>query len=218
MENQILTALIGSQAHGLATPTSDYDWRGVFITPTSQLLSLGGSTGEVRWIEGQEDDVSWELSKFLFLSTKCNPSVLEVYMSPQIKTNEWGEELLALFPHIWNSKGVRDAFTGYGRNQRKKFLEDKDQRSAKYAVAYLRTLYCAYQLLTTGTFDLRITDPIIFDTCKLWRLGQYTVGGVIDSCVYWEQNVERAYQANPNKQTDLAPVNDFLLRARKAHW
>lgn len=215
---QILTALVGSQAHGLAEPTSDADYRGIFITPTSDLLALGSQPTRTLWKEGAEDDVSWEIGHFLFLATKCNPSILETLVSPSYTANAWGEELRALFPALWNSVGVRAAFCGYGWNQRKKFLDDKDQRRSKYATAYLRTLYNAWNLLSTGTFRLDVRGTEIEATCRRFRAGDYTVGEVIDTCATWEAKVNEAYTQYPDKQTDLDAVNDFLLRARKEHW
>jgi uncharacterized protein len=214
----LLKALVGSQAHGLASPESDYDWRGVFAHPTSEILSLAPNTRTTVWIEGKEDDTSWEVGHFLFLATKCNPSVLEIFVSTHWTADEWGEELRHLFSYLWNSRGVRDAFVGYGLNQRKKFLDDKDRRAGKYAVAYLRSLFCAQQLLSTGIFSLSVVGTPIEEACRNWREGWFSKGEVIQTCADWEEEVRKAYDANPNKEADLAPVNDYLLRFRKANW
>jgi len=222
---QILKVIVGSQAHGLATPTSDFDYRGVFLNPTSEILRIGGSTQQTSWIEGKDDDTSWELGHFLFLATKCNPTILEVFLAPEVplehlpgQEDVWGSQLRALFPYVWNSKGVHDAFMGYGFNQRKKFLDDKDKRAAKYAAAYLRTLYQAHELLTTNTFTIRIADTVIGETVRKWKFGTFTVGEVIQTCTDWQDKVEAAYAANPDKQTDIDKVNEFLLKVRQENW
>lgn len=36
----ILKVIVGSQAHGLATPASDFDYRGVFVVPTKEILCV----------------------------------------------------------------------------------------------------------------------------------------------------------------------------------
>jgi uncharacterized protein len=219
MEEQILTVLVGSHAHGLASETSDKDYRGVFVTPTSQLLSLGAKSHQTMWNEGLvNDDVSWEIGHFLFLAIKCNPTVLETLLAPEYTANAWGEEVRALFPSIWNSIGVASAFTGYAHNQRKKLLEDKDKRRNKYATAYVRTLYNAWELLSTGTFHVDVRGTEIEQTCRRFRAGEYTLGEVIDVCATWETRVKEACENNPDKQTDLESVNDLLLRLRKAYW
>ncbi|KKK77684.1 hypothetical protein LCGC14_2851130, partial [marine sediment metagenome] len=54
---QILKVLVGSHAHGLATPESDRDYRGVFVTPTSDLLRIGvGKPKGHHWAEGGTED------------------------------------------------------------------------------------------------------------------------------------------------------------------
>jgi hypothetical protein len=230
MENiQILKVVVGSQAHGLATPESDYDYRGVFVVPTENFFMLGAPNPQnTSWVEGKEDDTAWEVGHFLNMATHCNPTILETFLAPDIPVKIqhaiWGLKLRELFPHVWNSKDVMNAFIGYGLNQRKKFFDDKDARAAKYAVAYLRTLYQAWELLSTGAFTIRIADTEIGDMLKRWKampsveiLQNYS-GEVIENCLRWEKKVREAYEKNPDKQTNLEPVNEFLLDIRKAYW
>jgi predicted nucleotidyltransferase len=217
----ILKVLVGSRAHGLHTENSDFDYRGVFVLPTERLFQLGSKIDQTSWIEppkdtpGKIDDTTWEIQKFLLLATKCNPTILETFFSPPIYKNEWGTRLIELFPHVWNSEDVKNAFIGYGLNQRKKFFENQDNRAPKYATAYLRTLYNAWELLSTGTFHLDMTDTPVFEQLKRFKAGDYTIGEVIQSCYEWQTKVELAYKKNPNKMTDLEPVNQFLLDIRK---
>src|SRR5258708_39655389 len=139
-------------------------------------------------------------------------------MSPDYDADEWREEMRTLFPYVWSSKGVRDAFIGYGLNQRKKYLDDKDRRAPKYATAYVRTLFNAWELLTFGTFSVDIRNTEVYETAKRFRAGEATPGEVIQTCIEWQTRVDEAYAANPDKETNLLPVNDFLLRLRKAYW
>lgn len=218
----LIKVLVGSQAHGLATPESDFDYRGVFILPTKEILSLGSHKQQTSWIEGKDDDTSWELGHFLFLATKCNPTILEAFLSPRVEhpNRDWddGDRLRTLFPHIWNSRDVMNAFIGYGINQRKKFLDEKDGRPNKFAAAYLRSLWNGFELLTTGTFTIKIADLPIGETVRRFKEGDYEVGEVIDVCYKLEKEVRKAYEANPDKQTDLNTVNEFLLEMRKKYW
>jgi len=212
--------LVGSQAHGLATPESDYDYRAVFVQPTAEILKLGGSVKNTNWIEGKEDNTSWEIGHFLNMAVHCNPTILEVFLAPRVDEGgfDWGDQLRDLLPHAWNSNDVVNAFVGYGLNQRKKFLDEKDNRSAKYAVAYLRTLYQADELLRTGTFTVRIADTPVGEILKAWKAGTFTFGEVIQLCHEWETKVKQSYKDNPNKQTNLEPINEFLLQVRKEYW
>ncbi len=223
MVNTILKVMVGSHAHGLATSESDWDYRSIFVTPTRDILSLGSTPKETNWIEHQRgeekpDDTSWEVGKCLFLATKCNPTILEVFLAPIEADTEWGLELRSLFPFVWNSKGVRDAFGGYGLNQRKKFLDNSDNRAPKYAAAYLRTLYNAEELLRTGTFTVRIADTPIGPTVRKFKDGDFTYGEVIQACTDQEKRLVDALNDCPKHEANSAPVNDFLLRLRKAMW
>lgn len=217
-DQTILKVLVGSRAHGLHNAQSDYDYRGVFVTPTNKILSLNPGYKNTQWIEGDIDNTSWELGHFLHLATKCNPTILETFLSPVEETTALGEELRALFPYIWNSQGVRDAFIGYGLNQRKKFLDGKDGRPAKFAVAYARSLYNGKELLESGTFTVNISGLAIGALLKEWKAGNYKVGSVIDVCVELEADVRKAYINNPNKVTDMGKVNEFLLKVRKLNF
>lgn len=220
---QILKVIVGSQAHGLATPESDFDYRGVFVEPTQEILKLGGHTEHSQWVEGQIDDTSWEVGHFLFLATKCNPTILETFLAPHYTDGElaeymqWGEELRALFPYVWNSKDVANAFIGYGLNQRKKFLDNKDGRPNKFAAAYLRSLYNGYQLITSGTFTVKIIDTEIGETVKRFKEGNYNAGEVIDVCLEYEKKVRKAAELY-DRPANLEPVNKFLLKVRKEFW
>ena len=230
MSTSILKVIVGSRAHGLAGPESDYDYRGVFLHPTSHILSIGAKPKQTDWVEGvplpegvedtargKVDDTAWELGHFLNLATHCNPTILEVFAAPVEIATEDGERMRALFPYIWHPQGVKDAFVGYGLNQRKKFLDGKDARPAKYATAFLRVLYQAHALLTEGRLPVLMVGTPIFDTLKRWRAKDYTVGEVVETCLEWEARVRLAWPVCTQKP-NLAPVNDFLLDVRRRYW
>ena len=212
----ILKVLVGSQAHGLANADSDYDYRSVYVVPTAKILSLGSGPKTTHWLEGEQDDTQWELGHFLNLASKCNPTILETFLAPIIEITEEGQMVRDLFPHVWNTQGVTNAFIGYGQNQRKKFLEEKDGRPHKFAAAYLRSLYNGQELLRTGSFTVRIADTDIGSTVRRFKEGNCSFGEVIDVCRHWE-NVVRDASVNCNKDTDIDKMNEVLLKIRKMH-
>jgi len=215
---EILKTIVGSQAHGLATADSDIDYRGVFQVETSELLKIVAKHATTQWVEGKDDDTSWELGHFLEMATKCNPTVLETFLAPVSSATSLGMGMRELFPHVWNSSGVKNAFIGYGINQRKKFFDKTDKRSNKYATAYLRVLFNCWELLSTGTFSVDIRNTEVYTQCRKFKEGDFTHGEVIEACWQMETRCLKAYDKNPDKQTDLAPVNRFLVRARREHW
>lgn len=222
-ERTILKALVGSRAHGLANENSDSDYRGVFVVPTSEFLRIGGHTKRTAWIERDEsgavlnDNVSWEVGHFLYLATKCNPSILECLAAPVFDADGWGLELRALLPCVWNPQGVRDAFVGYALSQRQKMLEDKDKRPWKYACAYLRTLAAGEHLLRTGEVLVDMTGHETHGTLARFKDGDATKGDVINVCELWTRRIEDALTTCEH-QAHLAPVNEFLLRLRYENW
>jgi predicted nucleotidyltransferase len=217
---QLFKCLVGSRAHGLHLPDSDYDYRGVFIVPTSHILELGRTTKNTHWIEGDDDNTSWELGHFLQLATKCNPTILESFLSPVEESTPLGDELRALFPYVWNSQYVRDAFIGYSHNQRKKLMDGKDERPHKYATAYLRTLHNARELLETGTFTMNVGETEFGEYLMRVKYADpdISMGEIIDRCNKLEAAVHEAYAKNPDKETDVEKVNEFLLKVRKENW
>jgi hypothetical protein len=219
----ILKTIVGSTAHGLASPDSDVDYRGIYIIPTKEILSLGFKYKGSNWIEGAEDNTSYELGHFLSLAMNCNPSILEVFKAPVAKQdiNEdtfdlsmYGKELRELFPYVWNPKGVYDAFVGYGLSQQKKMLDNHLDRWKKYAVAYLRTLKNLIDLLKTKDFSLYVEEGEFRNKLIYIKDGQYSVGDIINMA---NEMTAEAKEALPTCQNepDYSKVNDFLLSMRR---
>jgi len=220
--NIILRVLVGSRAHNLHNEHSDFDHRGVFLVPTKELLKLNAPKVTTSWLEGDtkeaDDNTMWELGHFLHLATHCNPTILEVFKAPIVESTDMGDSLRKQFQRVWNSRGVRDAFIGYGLNQRKKFLEKKDSRPNKYATAYLRTLVQAYYLFTVGELIIDMSQTEEYETLKRFKAGEYEVGEVIQKCWDWENKVKDAYEHNPDKQTDFDQINAWLVKIRKSNF
>lgn len=221
----ILTTLVGSRAHGLHTEQSDYDWRGVFINPTSEILSIGKDCKQTSWIEGKEDDTRYEVSQFLYLATKCNPSILEVMVAPvkEEETTEEGMELRSLFPKIWEPKRVMDAFCGYAHNQEKKFLVGREGRQQKFCVAYIRSLWQCHVLLTSGVLPVKVWDESLRQDLLRWKNGPIPtpaiIGEVMEKAAGFKELIKAAYdKCDQAKKCDMEAVNEFLLKVRKNNW
>lgn len=227
----ILKVIVGSQAHGLATFESDTDYRGVFVQSAKERLNPFSKPIDTQWFEKSgtaggtvTDDTSTEVGKFLFEATKSNPTTLEVFKGTNVVNGAygaWGISLQELFPHVWSSKGVYEAFTGYGRNQRTKMLDDRDGKAGKFAVAWLRTLYNAAELLRFGTFELSVIGTPIEKVTRMWKTGhsqltkpgkdvRLTNGEVIDTCAEYEGIASYAYETMPPKETEFEPLIDYL--------
>jgi uncharacterized protein len=225
MDHTILKVLVGSQAHGLAGNESDADYRGVFVMPTAEMFRLGFRYPGIRWLESipdegsssgtEKDETLWEIGQFLALAVQCHPLILETLQAPVVSSDRWGEELRGLWPFIWEPHRAYEAFTGYAANQRKKMLEKKDARPAKYAAAYIRVLYNLSELLETGGFTVRIVDTPVGKTIADLKDGRYRPGEIIDLGEQWLEEAERRL-AVCRHTPDHARVDDYLMRIRKA--
>lgn len=214
----ILTVLVGSRAHGLSSPSSDTDSRSVFVIPTSEMFHIGykyKATRQVKEDHPERNDMAWEVGLFLELAVECHPLILETFLSPITTANTWGEELRTLFPAVWSPVPALRAFRQYAVNQRKKFLEKKDGRPAKYGATYVRVLYNLVELLETGTFTIRIVDTPMGDTIADIKQGKFSTGQIID---LGEELSEKASGLVDRCQhrPELERINEFSVRIRTA--
>jgi len=221
----ILKVLVGSREHGLERQNSDYDWRGVFMLPTSEvLLTTNLKIGKIKntqFILGDQDNTSHELGHFLQLAMKSNPSVLEVLCSTTIDesgTTEEGMIVKDLFDDLWSSEGVYNSFKGYAHNQLKKFIDNKDDNMYKFAVAYLRTLTMGIELLVTGRMNMKIEDETWLDLLKQVRDGEWTPGQVLDYGADLKRWLGEAYNKNKNKKTNVKKIQEVYLDLRYNNW
>lgn len=214
-DSYILKVLVGSHAHGLAGPKSDKDFRSVFVMPTIEMFRVGFRYQGTRMLKEEEDETAWEVGHFLQLALQGHPLVLETLVAPVVTMDDWGAELRQLFPQLWSAQEAYDSFINYCENQRKKMLEKKDGRPAKYAAAYVRVLFNLCELLERGTFSIRIADTPVGETVRKIKDGDYRVGEVIDLGEYWtEQATRRLTACSQQARPDLADA--FLIKLRTA--
>ncbi|RAK25300.1 putative nucleotidyltransferase [Flavobacterium aquaticum] len=116
--NLILFEVIsGSKSFGLSTPTSDTDIKGVYYLPKAQFYGLH----YMPQISNEtNDEVYYELGRFVELLLKNNPNILEILASPAdcILYKHPLMERLQLQDFL--SKLCKDSFAGYAMTQIKK--------------------------------------------------------------------------------------------------
>lgn len=128
-ERTILIALTGSRGYGLATATSDYDYRGVFIATKPYYLGFETIEQADRGWEEEtpsqfpflsKDTCFYELRKFLKLSVDNNPNILELlWFNDYVHLTEVGN-ILKQHRQMFLSKRVKFTYSGYGYAQIKK--------------------------------------------------------------------------------------------------
>jgi hypothetical protein len=144
-ERTIFLVMSGSHAYGMATPTSDYDYRGIAIAPTSSYIGLldkfeqcvdsdkgkhvythypVGMLQDDPRVEGSREGMApdmqiMELSKFVRLAMDNNPSILEIlFTDPKhyVICNPIMETILEKRDSII-SKQAKARFCGYALQQ-----------------------------------------------------------------------------------------------------
>ena len=215
----ILSAVVGSRAHGTETAASDTDIRAVFVYPTSAIVSLYEYPEVVRNLDTTAKD--WEIARFLNLALDCNPYALEVFSAvPQLRTSE-GDELLSLFPHVLWRQRVFECYKGFAANQKTLIatVGKTTYLRPKTMAHYLRVLYNGVELLRQGKMTFRIVDTEVGQMVLDTKFGLHSVDEVFAYGRKLREWLDDAYATStlPEKP-DKPLVNDFLVRVRKAHW
>jgi predicted nucleotidyltransferase len=114
----LFETIVGSQAYGTQTPTSDIDKKFVYILPQDYILG----TGYVEQINVDKDYVGWEIKRFLELMGSNNPTVLELLNSPEdcIVSKHPLFDMIIEHKDDFITKICKDSFGGYARQQIKK--------------------------------------------------------------------------------------------------
>lgn len=227
---RILTkVVVGSRLHGLHTETSDWDYRGVHIHPLQEKLSPFRTLKNTTWIEGDEDNTSYELADFCKLATKGNATILEVFFSNQvIDSSPLADEMRANWKKFIDTHHFINASRGYAHNQWNKFYNFESQgvkgqeRTAKFAVAFLRVMWQCEQFLLTGEFKCNLEESDLYPLLK--RIKPMTreqiqkeLPIIVEAMSQMDMRVARAEgEASPevlNMKPDIEWIEDFLFRA-----
>lgn len=113
----LLDCVSGSRAYGLHTPQSDTDMKGVFLLPKRVYYGLEYAE-QVN--NETNDEVYYELKRFVDLLVKNNPNILELLNTPEdcIKYRHPIMDLLK--PELFLSRLCKQTFAGYAQSQIKK--------------------------------------------------------------------------------------------------
>jgi len=118
-ERQLIVykCISGSKAYGLALPGSDTDIKGVFVLPQNYIY---GFSYIPQIADASNDEVYYELGRFLELLGKNNPNILELLATPSDKILLKHPIMEAIAPRLFLSKKCKDTFAGYAFSQIKK--------------------------------------------------------------------------------------------------
>lgn len=224
---EIAKVLVGSRLHGLHTDTSDYDYRGVHMHDLREKLSPFRTLKNTTWIEGDEDNTSYELADFCKGAVHGNATYLEVFFSDKIiTTTPIHQEMRDNWEKFIDTEKFVAASRGYAKNQWNKFYNFEDvggngqHRTAKFAVAFLRVMWQCEQFLLHGEFKCDVTESDLFELLKRIKpLSVQEIRPLVPEIVAAMDNMERRVSAATasSKYMDMKPdiewIEDFIFRA-----
>jgi predicted nucleotidyltransferase len=212
----IYSCVMGSRAFGLATDDSDTDRRGVFLAPTPLFWRFDKPPTHV---EGPApEQFSWELERFCELALRANPNILECLHSPLVEyADGTGRELLSL-RDAFLSRRAHETFARYAVAQRRKLDADVRRHGAprwKHAMHLLRLLMSCRDLLRTGALVVDVSAER--DRLLAVKRGEVRWPEVESwmTCLSGEAGTAALRTPLP-AEPDIARVEDFLLRVRRA--
>ena len=115
----LFETISGSRAYGTHKPTSDTDYRGVFILPIENLLGYD----YVPQVNDDTNDITYyEIGRFLDLLQTQNPNIIELFNMPEeniLYKHPLFDEILQ-YKEQFLSQICKDSFGGYAISQIKK--------------------------------------------------------------------------------------------------
>lgn len=213
----VLVGIGGSQAYGLATPQSDTDYRGVYVTPTRDFFGL---KSPVETYDRHDPDMALhEVAKLFHLAIGANPTVLELfYYDTYVVKNPIGA-LIIENRDLFISGLIRSTHAGFAMSQlnRLKRREDdgtlaaKDpKRIAKHARHLLRLIQQAERALTTGEFSIKVADRD-----EIFAFGELPYDEMVGRADEAVERLKEVPSVLPEKP-DVDKINNLLIYIRTA--
>jgi hypothetical protein len=209
----ILEAIVGSTAYGLATENSDIDKIGVYVVPTSEILSIHKPKETI--VMNKPDITYHEVEKYVRLAMNCNPTILELlFMDKYEKITDEGR-LLITIRHSFLNTTIYNSYGGYAIQQARKlnrrghsFSSETKNRSEKHARHCYRLLKQGSQLLREQNLSVRVDDPQ-----EIMDFGKLEVEDMVNK---FEEEYKkfRAIETRLPKEANYKVINDTLLKIR----
>lgn len=213
MNKIVLEAVTGSRAYGLNHAQSDTDTMGIFLAPTVEVSGLYWGAKDESWSDAGpdgDDNTLHEVGKFLRLVLKSNPTMLELlYMNEYTTLDEVGQGMIDIRDKMLYTKSVHGAYLGYATAQRDRVLREYPDHKLKMVRHCLRIARQGTELLSTGTFNVRVEDPEEY--FRLDTLELMSVGLILEKALYDLETVESVLPDKP----DIQAVDAFLKEVRR---
>lgn len=211
----IYRCVVGSRAYGLEDENSDIDYRGIYLPPADLHWSLHGVPEQLDREATQES--YWELEKFIRLSLKANPNVLESLFSPIVlHATPLAQELIAIRKSFL-SQLVYQTFHGYVISQFNKLQtvqRNHGKMQWKHVMHLIRLLLSGISILREGDLVVQVSEhreqlmkikrgELAWKECNEWR-------------VRLHKELDDAFQTTKlPERPNIEAANAFLIKARR---
>lgn len=209
----IFSCIVGSKAYGLGTDKSDTDRRGIYIPPTDRVLSIRGVPEQTQG----DNEMLYELGKFIRLGLKATPDALEMLYSPIVeRKEEIGERLLEL-RDCFISKLCKKTYGGYAHQQlvkAKSLHKQGSKLNPKNMMHCIRLLYSGIELFKTGSVLVNVGDHR--EELLNIKDGKIPLAEIEAKYIELEKEFMEAAEKSDIKDTpDEQKINEFLIWARR---
>jgi predicted nucleotidyltransferase len=206
--------IVGSTAYGLNHEASDVDRRGFYLPPADLEWSLAGVP---KQLETDNEEVYWEIEKFIRLALKANPNVLECLYSPLVETcTPIGAELIGM-RSMFLSRCVHRTYNAYVLSQFKKLEQDlrnHGQIRWKHVMHLIRLLLSGVGVLKDGFVPLKVEEHR--DRLLAIRRGEVPWEEVENWRLRLHRELDDALASTSlPEHPDYQRANDFLISARR---
>ena len=209
---------VGSKAFGLSNDQSDDDVRGIFLPPAERHWSLYDIPGQLEFNDGQDDEVYWELEKFLRLALKANPNILETLWTPMVLESSPLADRLREIRSAFLSKHLYKTYSGYVLSQFRRMrnsVQKKGTFKNKHAMHLIRLLHSGIGALRTGEIMVDVSE--FRSELLAIRNGQGSFEEVEQTALELDRQFALEFESTSlPEQPDFEAVNRFLIEARRS--
>ena len=160
----------------------------------------------------QQDEVYWELEKFLRLALKANPSVLETLWTPLVLLANATAQELRDMRQAFLSKHVYKTYSGYVLSQFRHMANAKKAKGTykpKHAMHLIRLLYSGIAALETGEMRIDVAERRRGAAAHPQR--RSAVRGGHAAGLSWSTVPQTFERTGLPEQPDYARVDNFLI-------
>ncbi len=208
---------VGSHAFGLATDASDDDIRGIYLPSARLQWSLYQLPEQLEYACAGNDEVYWELEKFLRLALKANPNVLETLWTPLVLHADEVAERLREMRGMFLSRHLYKTYSGYVLSQFRRMANAQAKSGnykPKHAMHLVRLLYSGIEALRSGEIRIDVGDHR--EELLAIKRGSWTFEQAMQRALELDQVFQQAYaQTTLPEEPDYQRVDEFLIWARR---